>query len=70
MHASRDPSVPPLRLELEAEAATKSELVPAFLDAVEARDSTRTQHELDVISACAAADRALAEGGSVDVEYA
>jgi len=69
LHGSRDPAVPPRRLEEAAEPPTKGVLVPAFLRAVEAGDSGAAQHELDVICVCAAADRALAERAAVHVEY-
>jgi predicted dehydrogenase len=72
LHASRDPAVAPEPVELAALPATKGELIPAFVQAIlGGRDPVPSaQHELDVISVCAATDRALAEGGTVDIEYA
>jgi predicted dehydrogenase len=72
LYRSRDPEVRPQRLDLDALPASKGELIPAFVEAIFAGEDggPATQHELDVISACAAADRALAEGGTVDIEYA
>ena len=71
LHESRDPAVPPRLLDLSPLAATKGDLVPAFLAAVEAGgDDAGAQHELDLVSVCAAADRALAERRTIDVDYA
>jgi predicted dehydrogenase len=51
--------------------AGKGELIPAFVDGIlEGRDRrAETQHELDVISACLAADAAAARGVSMEIEY-
>lgn len=71
LHESRDPALAPRPLEEPALAATKGDLVPDFLGAVEAGgDDAGGRHELDVVSVCAAADRALAERRTIDVEYA
>jgi predicted dehydrogenase len=72
LHRSRDPDVPVQRLDLAALPASKAELIPEFVQRVVEGDADRasTRHELDVVSACIAADRALAEGGAVDIEYA
>ena len=72
LYASRDPAVAPEPLDLAALPATKGELIPAFVQAILGGGDTApsAQHELDVISACAATDRALAEGGTVDIKYA
>ena len=69
LHESRDPAEAPRRLDAAALPGTKGVLVPAFLAAIESGDSGGAQHELDVICACAAADRALFEGAVVDVDY-
>jgi predicted dehydrogenase len=63
---SRDAPARPLDL---APLAGKGELVPAFLDAVASGGDGGAQHELDVVCACIAADRALAERTGVAVEY-
>jgi predicted dehydrogenase len=70
MYESRDPAVPARQLDAASLAATKGDLVPAFLRAIEMPDPAAVHHELDVICVAAAADRALAEGRNVDVEYA
>lgn len=71
LHTSRDPADAPRRLDHERVSAGKGALVPRFLDAVEASgDDAATQHELDVVCVCAAADRALTERRTVDVDYA
>jgi predicted dehydrogenase len=69
IHSSRDE--PPSVVDLPALPASKGELIPAFVTTVLAgSDSTAAiQHEFDVISACLAADRALAEGEKVDIDY-
>jgi predicted dehydrogenase len=67
----RDPGEDPERLNLPALPASKAELIPEFVQRIlDGGDTaTATQHEFDVIRACAASDLALAEGGSVDIEY-
>jgi predicted dehydrogenase len=71
LHRSRDPNVPAERLDLAALPASKAELITEFVQRVVYGDSNRTatHHELNVVSACIAADRALTEGGAVDIEY-
>lgn len=70
LYDSRDPSKPASRLDRSPLPATKGDLIPGFLDAVEAKAEPGMQHELDVVCLCAAADRALAERAAVDVVYA
>jgi predicted dehydrogenase len=55
-------------LDLAAREPGKGALVSTFLDEVESGDRSAA-HELDVVCACAAADRALAERAIVPVEY-
>ena len=71
LYRSRDPQTEPEHLELAAVPASKAELIPDFVGRVIAGDADgqRVRHELDVISACIAGDRALATGGSIDIEY-
>jgi predicted dehydrogenase len=69
LHEGRDPDVAPVALGDAAEPETKGALVADFLAAVERHDETSAQHELDVICACATADRALAERAIVAVDY-
>ena len=72
IHRSRDPEVPPEPLDLAALPASKAELISEFVARVVQgnAESGQERHELDIVSACIAADRALAEGGAVDIEYA
>ncbi|MGH7380759.1 MAG: Gfo/Idh/MocA family protein [Candidatus Methylomirabilales bacterium] len=72
MHASRDPSRAPVPLNLSPVPATKGALIPDFVDGILNRRDTRakTQQEFDVISACVAADQAVAAGTGVEIEYA
>jgi predicted dehydrogenase len=72
IHRSRDPEVPPEPLDLAPLPASKAELIPEFVARVVKGNPEMGQerHELDIVSACIAADRALAEGGAVDIEYA
>lgn len=71
LHASRDPSVSPVALDLAAVPASKGALIPAFIDSIGSGRDARPeiQHEFDVISACVAADQALATGRTVEIEY-
>jgi predicted dehydrogenase len=71
LHESRDPAAAPRPLAFAPLPASKGALVPAFVDGILAgRDGrAETQHDLDVVSACVAADRALRAGGPVEVEY-
>jgi predicted dehydrogenase len=68
---SREPDEAPERLALSALAPSKGALIPDFVQTIfDDHGSTSIQHELDVIAACIAADRAVAEGGGpVDIEY-
>jgi predicted dehydrogenase len=72
IHSSREGEAPARRLDLAALPATKGDLVPAFVDRIQKDVDPEPvlQHELDVICACAASDRALALGEGVSVEYA
>lgn len=71
LHTDRAPSIPPRPLDLPALPASKSDLIPSFVDAIANGQDTRaeTQHEFDVISTCSAADRALTTGHTTEVEY-
>jgi len=71
IYRSRDPQTEPEHLDLAAVPASKAELIPDFVGRVieGAADTHDVRHELDVISACVAGDRARATGGSVDIEY-
>lgn len=72
LHTTRDPGAAPLLVEAAPLPPTKAELIPEFVTAIlEGEDiRSQTQHDLDVVAACVAADRARAEGGRVDIEYA
>lgn len=71
LYRSRDPQIPAERLDLAPLAASKAELIPEFVRCVVegGADHQSIRHELNVVSACIAADRALSEGGTVDIEY-
>jgi len=71
MHVSRDPNSVPVALDLPAVPATKGALIPLFVERIQGGRDTRaeTQHEFDVISACVAADQALATGERVEIPY-
>jgi predicted dehydrogenase len=71
LHLSRDPNEPATPLAHNPLPATKGDLIPEFVASVTTGAAMRpdTQHEFDVISACVAADRALASGGAVTVDY-
>jgi predicted dehydrogenase len=71
LHRSRDPQTPAERLDLAPVPESKAELIPQFVQRVVdgGADRESVRHELNVVSACIAADRALAEGGTIDIEY-
>lgn len=71
LHTSRDASVSATALNLPALPASKGDLIPRFVGAIlNGKDPRQqTQREFDVVSACTAADQALAAGRSVEIEY-
>jgi predicted dehydrogenase len=71
LHTVRDPGAPRRVLEYAPVAATKGDLVPSFIDAIAsgADAAAAAQHEFDVITACIAADRALANNQTQTIEY-
>lgn len=72
LHTSRDPDAAVRSLaELSPLPASKGELIPAFVDAIldGSNGTTETQHELDVMSVCLAADAAVGAAQPVSVEY-
>jgi len=71
LHTLRDPGGPPRILDLAPVAATKGDLIPHFLDDILAHvDATSAaRHEYAVITACLAADRALATAKPQLIEY-
>jgi predicted dehydrogenase len=71
LHETRDPSASPKVIELAPQPAGKGDLIPGFIESIVAgrgRDA-QIQHELDVITACVAGDRALASGEMARIEY-
>jgi predicted dehydrogenase len=72
LYRSSDPEADPERLDLAALPVSKAELIPDFVRRIVdgSRDDRAVRHELDVISACVAADDALAAGTAVEIEYA
>lgn len=71
LHTSRSPDVPTRVIELDPLPATKGELIPSFVEAVVSGTPMEpdTQHEFDVISACAAAKHAAHSRCRVEIEY-
>jgi predicted dehydrogenase len=71
LYRSADPETSFERLDAAPLPESKAVLIGDFVERIvgPARQD-ETQHELDVISACVAADAALASGVSVDIEYA
>ncbi len=61
----------PERLDLVSLPASKGDLIPAFVDRIVSRldPAAAAQHDFNVISACAAADRAARSGEAIDVLY-
>jgi predicted dehydrogenase len=72
LHVQRDPGGPPRRIDHAPVAANKGDLVPSFLDAIRdgADPAPAARHEFDVITACLAADQALASRQPLTIEYA
>jgi predicted dehydrogenase len=71
LHATREPASEPASFTAAPLAPTKGELIPAFVAGIrEGRgDDVATQMHFDVLSACAAADRAADAGAFVEIEY-
>jgi predicted dehydrogenase len=71
IHRSCDPEVAAQPLGLGTLPASKGDLIPDFVRAIQTGTNTQvqTQHEFDIISICAAIDQALASGTQIEVEY-
>jgi hypothetical protein len=71
LHESREAGSVARDTPLAATARSKGDLIPDFVDAIVtgADTATLTQLDLDVLCACAAADRALATNTAMDVTY-
>jgi predicted dehydrogenase len=71
LHTQRDPGAPPRAIDLAPVASTKGDLLPFFLaDILAGRDAAAAaRHEYAVITACLAADRALATAQPQPIEY-
>ncbi len=71
LHATRDPGIPPSRLDLPTLPAGKGELIPEFLDAVSGSQGCDvvTQSFFDGIAICLAADRAAERRSPQTIEY-
>ena len=71
LHDTRDPANDARPLDAPALPASKGDLLPEFISGIERghRDETATQLHFDVLSACAAADRALRTGAQVEITY-
>jgi predicted dehydrogenase len=71
LHTAYDPGAPPRVLAYAPVAANKGDLVPGFVDAIVAGadPALPARHEFDVITACIAADRALATAQPQEIEY-
>jgi predicted dehydrogenase len=71
LHESREAGSVARDIPLAATARSKGDLIPDFVDAIVtgANTATLTQLDLDVLCACAAADRALATNTAMDVTY-
>jgi predicted dehydrogenase len=71
LHVARDPGAPPVAIDRAPVAASKGDLLPAFVDAIASSSdpAPAARHELAVMTACIAADRALAAGSPLAIEY-
>ena len=70
LHVLRDPGGPPVVIDRAPVAANKGDLIPAFLDAITGRTDPApfARHEAAIITACMAADRALAAHEPITIE--
>ena len=71
LFSSRDPELPAKFLDLSPLPASKGDLIPDFVKSISDGSDTRAaiHHEFDLISACTAADEALAAATPVEIEY-
>jgi predicted dehydrogenase len=71
LHVSREPASQATTFTAPPLAANKGDLIPAFVGGIRdgRRDEAATQLHFDVLSACAAADRAADAGAFVEIEY-
>jgi predicted dehydrogenase len=71
LHQSRNPEMEPRVIPHSPVAASKGDLIPAFVEGVLAgrRGEAETALEFDVVSACAAADSAADAGTVMDIAY-
>ena len=71
IHESRNPAVPARPLDLVALPGSKGVLIPDFVRSIlHPRDTDGgCQHEFDLISVCAAADRSLSTDGEIEIRY-
>jgi predicted dehydrogenase len=71
LHVLRDPGGPPRVIDHAPVAANKGDLIPAFIEAVlgGADPAPLARHEADIITACMAADHALAAQEPITIEY-
>lgn len=71
LHTSRDPASTPTVIDAAPLPASKGDMVRPFVDGILRgdRDDAATQVHFDVLSACAAADRAAETGTSLEIDY-
>jgi len=70
LYDSRNPRSAPRLLDEAPLPASKGDLIPAFVESVLAGgDANQTRLDFDVLSACAAADRAVDTGAATEVIY-
>jgi predicted dehydrogenase len=71
LHLARDPGGPPRAIDHAPVAASKGDLVPAFIESIRAGvdPTAAANHEYAVITACIAADSALTAGQPLEIEY-
>jgi predicted dehydrogenase len=71
LQESREPSAPSRPLDLSPLPPSKGALIPRFVQSIVGGcdGAAETQHEFDLMSACLAADRAVASGGAEKVPY-
>jgi len=69
LYCARDPGEKPRWIDLAPLPASKGALIPDFVERLRAGGDPRvTEHELDLVAACLAADRALSERAPVAIQ--
>jgi predicted dehydrogenase len=70
LHTTRKPGEMPERITYDPLPASKGALIPHFIRAIRAGEAANSSaHELEVVAATTAADRALRAGARIEIDY-